>query len=198
MAREGRFVLDGKSYEHRSAAIVGEFDIDPDDLDAVNYDDTLVLVVIGRVGPPTFKELSNGDLKRVDKIQLGGTPQVRVAKGEPGYEIADMYGLEVAQQFEVGDPDPFRDEDLAEREEDAEEEREEEPEPEPEPEPAPAPAKAAKKAAKAKKAPSKKAAAKKAAAPAKPVTPPSADVGTHVGGAMANDAKLRDFMAEPV
>jgi hypothetical protein len=157
--------LDGVLVEVRSGVFAGGFDFDPADIKALGYDRTMVIVAVVRNEAPAFRPTPQGTLRRVDKLAV---QEVRVALGEHGIELAEVFDMDYQGNLALTDPlasvgvEPG------------------EPEPE-EPEEEPVKAKRSKKPE-----------------PAAIVTPPSALVGSHVGGAMVNDPRLARLLDEPV
>lgn len=103
MAQQQRFVLDGIPVSACEGAFVRRFEMDPKDAEAVSYDDTVVLVVVARVGAPAFRTDKNGELIRVNKFEISVG---RVAPLDMGHELAEMFDLDIQQKLPFGAPLP--------------------------------------------------------------------------------------------
>lgn len=98
MGQQQRFVLDGIPVTSCEGAFMRRFEMTPDDAEAVSYDDTVVLVVVARMVAPAFRTDKNGELIRVNKFELQAG---RVAATDMGYELAEMFDLELQQQLSL-------------------------------------------------------------------------------------------------
>jgi pyruvate/2-oxoglutarate dehydrogenase complex dihydrolipoamide acyltransferase (E2) component len=171
MAEQER--LDGVVVEVRSGVFAGGFDFNWDDVDALGYDRTMVIVAVVHSQAPTFRPTPQGTLRRVDKLAV---QEVRVAVGERGIELAEVFDMDYQGNLALSDPLEIT----------AGGEAPDEPEPD-EPD---APEEPPEPPAKAKRTTKK-------AEPERIVTPPSSLIGQHVGGSMAHDPRLAALLEEP-
>lgn len=86
------FDLDGCPIAYCEGGFAAKFDMDADDAKAVSYGDTVVLVVVARVGLPSFRETKEGDIIRINKFE---TKAAKVADTKTGTELAEMFDMDV-------------------------------------------------------------------------------------------------------
>lgn len=91
-----RFVLDGVPVSYCEGAFTARFDMDASDAEAVSYDDTVVLVVVARMGAPGFRANKDGDLIRVNRFEVRAA---KVADEKTGNELAEMFDIDIQQKL---------------------------------------------------------------------------------------------------
>lgn len=96
MSQQQRFVLDGVPVSYCEGAFTARFDMDSADAEAVSYDDTVVLVVVARMGAPGFRANKDGDLIRVNRFEVRAA---KVADDKTGNELAEMFDIDIQQKL---------------------------------------------------------------------------------------------------
>lgn len=96
-----RFQIDGVPVTACEGAFSCAFDMDPADAEEVVYDQTYVLLVVATTLPPGFRTDKNGDLIRRNRFQVSAA---KVAKGELGDELAEMFDLDIQQKLPFTPP----------------------------------------------------------------------------------------------
>jgi hypothetical protein len=96
-----RFEIDGNPVVACEGVFSGAFDMDAADAEEVVYDETYVLVVVGRTIAPAFRTDKNGDLVRRNRFAIDAG---KVAKGSLGDELAEMFDLDIQQKLPFTPP----------------------------------------------------------------------------------------------
>jgi len=96
MSDQQRFTLDGQPVSFCQGGFTAAFDMTTADAESVSYDDTVVLVVVARMGLPSFTETKSGDIIRKNKFEVSAA---RVADPKLGNELAEMFDLEIQQKL---------------------------------------------------------------------------------------------------
>jgi hypothetical protein len=92
VSQQQTFDLDGAPVAYCEGGFAAKFDMDASDAKAVSYGDTVVLVVVARVGLPSFRETKEGDIVRVNKFEVKAS---KVADDKTGTELAEMFDMDV-------------------------------------------------------------------------------------------------------
>ena len=96
-----RFQVDGVPVAACEGAFTHAFDMEPADAEEVVYDQTYVLVVVATTLPPGFRTDKNGDLIRRNRFEVSAA---KVAKGDLGDELAEMFDLDIQQRLPFNPP----------------------------------------------------------------------------------------------
>lgn len=91
-----RFVLDGQPVSYCEGGFAAKFDMDSADAENTEYGDTVVLVVVARMGLPGFRETKEGEVVRINKFEVKAA---RVADEKTGLELAEMFDIDIQQKL---------------------------------------------------------------------------------------------------
>lgn len=91
-----RFQVDGVPVAACEGVFARAFDMPQEDAEEVVYDQTYVMLVVATTLPPGFRTDKNGDLIRRNRFEVSAA---KVAKGDLGNELAEMFDLDIQQKL---------------------------------------------------------------------------------------------------